>query len=170
MEKGLILVYTGDGKGKTTASLGLAFRAAGHGKEIAMIQFMKGQQRTGELSSAKKFDKFNIYQAGREDFVMDDSNPMDRELAQKGFKKAQELIKSVDILILDEINVAMDYGLIDVEDVQQLILNKPDNVDLILTGRNFPDELAQYVDMISEVRAVKHHFNKGIMAKKGIEF
>src|SRR6056297_1372719 len=118
MSKGLILVYTGNGKGKTTASLGLAFRAAGHGKKIAMIQFMKGQQRTGELNSSKKFDNFNIYQAGRENFVMDDSDPMDRELAQKGFQKALDLVNKVDVLILDEINVAMEYGLVDIKDIK----------------------------------------------------
>ncbi len=170
MSKGLILVYTGNGKGKTTASLGLAFRAAGHGKKIAMIQFMKGQQRTGELNSSKKFDNFNIYQAGRENFVMDDSDPMDRELAQKGFQKALDLINEVDILILDEINVAMEYGLVDIKDIKDLIINKPKEVDLVLTGRNFPEELSDLVDMISEVKEVKHHFNKGVLAKEGIEY
>lgn len=170
MNKGLTLVYTGNGKGKTTAALGLAFRAAGHDKNIAMIQFMKGQQRTGELNSVTKFDNFKIYQAGRESFVTTNSDPMDIELAQKGFAKAKELINEVDILILDEINVAMQYGLIDAKDVKEFITSKPEKLDLVLTGRNFPKELSEYVDMISEVREVKHHFNNGIMAKKGIEY
>lgn len=170
MSKGLTLVYTGNGKGKTTASLGLAFRAAGHNKTIAMIQFMKGQQRTGELNSSEKFDNFNIYQAGRDSFVTDGTDPMDIELAKKGFSKAKILSNNVDVLILDEINVAMHYGLIDVKDVKEFIISKPEELDLVLTGRNFPEELTDYVDMISEVKEVKHHFNKGISAKKGIEY
>ncbi|MFP4456829.1 MAG: cob(I)yrinic acid a,c-diamide adenosyltransferase [Clostridia bacterium] len=170
MSKGLTLVYTGNGKGKTTAALGLGFRAAGHDKKIAMIQFMKGQQRTGELNSVEKFDNFEIYQAGRESFVTDSTDPMDIELAQKGVLKAKELVNEVDILILDEINIAMEYGLVDIEDIREFIISKPEAVDLILTGRNFPQELSDYVDMISEVKEIKHHFNNGVMAKKGIEY
>lgn len=170
MDKELVLVYTGDGKGKTTASLGLAFRAAGHGKSIAMIQFMKGQQRTGELKAAKLIENFDIYQAGQESFVFGEADPLDVELAQMGFQRAKELMEKVDILILDEINVAMNYGLIEIEKVKELIISKPDSLTLVLTGRDFPDELSEYVDMISEVKAVKHHFDQGVMAKKGIEY
>jgi cob(I)alamin adenosyltransferase len=170
MDKGLVLVYTGNGKGKTTASIGLGVRAVGHGKKVAMIQFMKGQNNTGELISLKKLENFTILQAGREEFIVGEADPMDVEAALAGFEKAKEVINEVDILILDEINMAMDFGLVEIEEVENLIRNKPKKVDLILTGRNFPEELADLVDMISEVKEIKHHYNNGIMAKKGIEY
>ncbi|QOR35901.1 cob(I)yrinic acid a,c-diamide adenosyltransferase [Clostridium sp. 'deep sea'] len=173
MSKGLVLVYTGNGKGKTTASLGLGFRAAGQGFNVFMIQFMKGQGKTGELNSVEKFNNFTIEQAGRPNFVNQVApDPMDVNAAREGFKRATEKAMSgeIDVLIMDEINVAMNYDLVDIEDVLHFLKTKPEKLHIVMTGRGFPEELIDYVDMVSEVKEIKHHYNNGVPATKGIEF
>ncbi len=170
---GLIQVITGDGKGKTTSALGQAVRAVGHGYRVIMVQFMKGQINYGELETAKNLDDFDIIQFGRPDFV-DKENPaeIDIRLAREGLEYALSLVKEnkCDILILDEINVAIDWNLIQLDDVLALIDSKPDNMELVLTGRYAHPRLIELADQVSEIREVKHPYQKGIMARKGIEF
>jgi len=172
MERGLVQVYTGNGKGKTTAALGLALRAVGHGMKVLMIQFMKGNQY-GELESAKKLSPcLIIKQVGRETFISKSNpDPKDLQLAQEGFLMAKKAIqdKEYDIVILDEINLAIDYGLIPVKDLLQLIDSKPETVELILTGRNVRREILQRADLVTEMVDRKHYYDRGVPARKGIE-
>jgi len=173
MEKGLIQVYTGDGKGKTSAALGLAFRAAGHGLKILVIQFMKGNIQYGELESAKKLSPhLTIKQMGRETFVSKkDPDPIDIQLARGGFDLAKEVIGGgeYDIVILDEINTAVDFGLIPLADLLHLLESKPGPVELVLTGRNARSEILEKADLVTEMVEHKHYYRSGILARKGIE-
>jgi cob(I)alamin adenosyltransferase len=170
--QGLVQLYTGNGKGKTTAALGLGLRAAGHGFVVYMIQFMKGQINYGELEAVKLLPNFTIRQFGRPDFV-DKSNPdpIDIKLAQEALTHAKIIIEEgkVDFLILDEVNIALDFGLILVDEVIQLIKSRPATMELILTGRYAPQALIDVADLVSEVREVKHPYQKGIAARKGVE-
>ena len=172
MERGLVQVYTGNGKGKTTAALGLALRAVGHGMKVLMIQFMKGNQY-GELESAKKLCPcLIIKQVGRETFISKSNpDPKDLQLAQEGFLMAKKAIqdKEYDIVILDEINLAIDYGLIPVKDLLQLMDSKPETVELILTGRNVRREILERADLVTEMVDRKHYYDRGVPARKGIE-
>ena len=171
-DRGTVQLYTGDGKGKTTASLGAAIRAAGHGKRVLMIQFMKGRLY-GELAASKEIDGFTIEQYGRDEFV-DPKNPdpVDLELAEKGWARALEAAgdEALDLLILDEINVAVSFGLIALEDVIRFVEKRPVHLELILTGRYAPDELVELADTVTEMREIKHHYQKGVKARKGVEY
>jgi len=173
MEKSLIQVYTGDGKGKTTAALGLALRAIGHGLMVLVIQFMKGNIDYGELQSAQKlYPRLIIRSMGRETFVSK-SNPdqIDIQRAQEGFSLAEKAIRSneFDIVILDEINVAVDYGLIPLRHVLELMDTKPDSVELVLTGRGAKAEVMERADLVTEMMDRKHYYSKGVSARKGME-
>jgi cob(I)alamin adenosyltransferase len=173
MEKGLVQVYTGNGKGKTTASLGLALRAAGHGMKVLIVQFMKGNNLYGELESAKKLAPYlTIKPFGRKVFVSE-TNPdaIDIQLATEGLSLATRAVENreYDIVILDEINMAVDFGLIPLSDVLRLIERKPEGVELILTGRNARPEIIEKADLVTEMVERKHYANKGISARKGIE-
>ena len=174
MQKGLIIVHTGNGKGKTTAALGLAFRAVGNGLKVCMIQFIKGTWKYGELEAAKKFDNFEIIPMGK-GFVnlgKENPDPEDVKAAKEAFNKGKEAILSnnYDMVILDEINYAISYKLIDVEDVIELLKNKPENVHVVLTGRNAHEKIIDIADLVTEMREIKHPYQKGIKAQKGIEF
>jgi cob(I)alamin adenosyltransferase len=173
MERGLIQVYTGAGKGKTTAAIGQAIRACGHGLKAIMIQFMKGKIDYGELKSAESVPNFSIEQYGLPTFVeKGNPTPEDRRLAQAGFDRAREVVQSgeFDVVILDEINVAVDYGLLELADVLKLIDEKPPTVELILTGRYAHPQIARTADLVTEMVDIKHHYDKDIKARKGIEY
>jgi len=165
-------VYTGPGKGKTTAAIGLGARAAGAGMKVHMIQFMKGR-RYSELESIDKIPKFSYAQHGRDEFV-NKENPeqIDIDLAQKGFSYTKDMVKkgTYDMIILDEINVAVDFNLIDVHDVIKLIEEKPEGLELVLTGRYAHPELTRYADYVTEMLEIKHPYQQGVEARKGVDF
>jgi cob(I)alamin adenosyltransferase len=169
----MIQVYTGSGKGKTTAALGLAMRALGHGLKVYIIQFMKGNIRYGEVETAQQLSpNIVIKQMGRETFV-DRDNPdrIDIELAQKAFQLARDVVGSgkYDIVVLDEINVAVDYGLISLEALLNLMDSKPEHVELILTGRDAKSEVIERADLVTEMVEVKHYYREGTHSRKGID-
>jgi cob(I)alamin adenosyltransferase len=173
LEKGLVQVYTGNGKGKTSAAFGLALRATGRGLKVYMIQFIKGGFDYGELYTVKNLPNFTLKAFGRGKFVT--SKPPHKEdvrLAQEALHLAEQVIQSgsYDIVILDEINVALDLKLISLEDVLKLIMSKPSGLELILTGRNAPEEIVEVADLVTEMKEVKHPFSKGTEARKGIEY
>jgi len=172
LEKGFIHVYTGPGKGKTTAALGLGLRAAGAGLNVYMIQFMKGR-RYSELDAVKHLTNFTIVQYGRDEFVSKKKpEQVDIDLAQKGFAQAKKIVKDgkYDLVILDEINVAIDYNLISLDDVLKLIKEKPKKVELVLTGRYAPPELVKSADLVTEMLEIKHPYQDGVLARKGIDY
>ncbi|HEX7320118.1 MAG TPA: cob(I)yrinic acid a,c-diamide adenosyltransferase [bacterium] len=169
----MIQIYTGNGKGKTTAALGMALRAVGHGKRVIMIQFMKGQIKYGELKAARILKKLVIEQYGRKEFVdRDRPAAIDRELARRGMDRAWQVLKDrhYGIIILDEINVAVEYGLVPAAEVIRFMRKAPKRTELVLTGRYMPPEFIRYADLISEIVEVKHHFEKGVQARCGIEY
>ena len=173
LEKGLVQVYTGYGKGKTSAAFGLALRAAGRGLKVYMVQFIKGGFDYGELYVVDKIPNFTLRAFGRGKFVMKrPPEQADMELAQEAMKVAEEVVRNgkYDVVILDEINVAVNLCLIDLKEVLQLIRNKPANVELVLTGRDAPTDIIEVADLVTEMKEIKHPFNRGSKARKGIEF
>ena len=176
MENGLTIVYTGKGKGKTTAALGIVLRAVGYEKKVCMIQFIKGSWHYGEMTSSKKLEPdFEMITIGK-GFVgiIDDKTPKEdhKEIAKEAIKISNEKIQSgkYDIVILDEINYAVNLDLISVKDVLNLIKSKPQKVDLVLTGNYAKEEIIEIADLVTEMREIKHPFQHGIKAKKGIDF
>ena len=176
MEKGLVIVYTGKGKGKTTSALGIVLRAVGYGKKIGMIQFIKGSWHYGEMYSSKRLEpEFEMIAVGK-GFVgiLDDKSTKEEHeiVANEALKISKEKINSrkYDIVILDEINYAINLNLIKIEDVLSLIKSKPENMDLVLTGNHAKSELIEIADLVTEMKEIKHPFQKGIKAKKGIDF
>jgi len=173
---GLTIVYTGKGKGKTTAALGIALRATGYRKKSCMIQFIKGSWHYGEMDSSKRLEpEFEMIAVGK-GFVgiIDDKTPKEVhiEIAKEAIKISNEKIQSgnYNIIILDEINYAVNLELISVDDVLNIIKSKPPNVDLVLTGNHAKDEIIDVADLVTEMREIKHPFQQGIKAKKGIDF
>jgi cob(I)alamin adenosyltransferase len=173
LEKGLVQVYTGNGKGKTTAAFGLALRAIGRGLKVYVIQFIKGGFDYGELYVVDKLPNLTLKAFGRGKFVTEKpAGKEDVELAEEALALAEEVVKSgeYDIVILDEINVALNLKLIEIGKVLELVKNKPKHVELILTGRYAPNEIIEAADLVTEMKEVKHPFNKGFQARKGIEY
>jgi len=173
LNQGFVQVYTGDGKGKTTAALGQAFRAVGHNLKVFMILFMKGNVEYGELETARRLAPFmEIREMGRETFVSKE-NPeqIDIKWAEDALQLAKKIVSSddYDMVILDEINVALDYGLIPIEEVLELIKTKPAKVELILTGKDVPEEIKKVADLVTDMKSVKHYLEAGIQARVGIE-
>ena len=172
MEKGYIHVYTGPGKGKTTAALGLGLRASGAGLKVHMVQFMKGR-RYSEINTIENIANFTISQHGRDEYVSKENpDQIDIDLAQKGFKYAKEIINNgkYDMIILDEINVAVDYNLIALKEVIKLLEGKPEKLELILTGRDAHPDIIKIADLVTEMLEIKHPYQQGITARKGIDF
>lgn len=172
LQKGLIHIYTGNGKGKTTAAIGLGIRAVGEGLKVYMIQFMKGR-RYSEIDTLTNVPNFTVVQFGRDEFVSKEKpEQIDIDLAQKGFSHAKEILsKGVhDVVILDELNVAIDFGLIDLNDVLLLLKKKPGHVELILTGRYASSEIVKKADLVSEILEIKHPYQKGVQSRKGIDW
>lgn len=173
--KGLVLVYTGDGKGKTTAALGLALRQVGWGRRVLVIQFMKGKGNVyGERIAAEKhLPLLEIEQHGRDEFVdLKDPASVDKELARGALRRAEEAFSSgrYGLVVLDEVNVAAACGLVEVSEVLDLLKKRSSGLDVVLTGRYCPQEIVDAADMVSEVKELKHHFKKGVRARKGIEY
>ena len=173
--RGLVIVHTGHGKGKTTAAMGIALRAAGHGLKILMIQFIKGSWKYGELESIKKLVPFFQIKPMGKGFIRfdkDGAGPEDIQAVKEAWEYFKREMTSgyCNIIILDEINYAIDYQLISIKEVLETIKSKPDELHLILTGRNAHPELIEAADLVTEMREIKHPFQKGIKAQKGIEF
>ena len=173
---GLVIVYTGNGKGKTTAALGLALRAIGYEHKVCMLQFIKGSWHYGEMDSSKKLEpNFELIAIGK-GFVgiLDDNSPREEheKYAAEALRICREKINSgnYDVVILDEVNYAINLGLIDVQEIIKLIKEKPSNLDLVLTGRDVKEEIVELADLVTEMKEIKHPFKSGIKAKKGIDF
>lgn len=172
LEKGLIHIYTGNGKGKTTAALGLGLRAAGAGLKVHMIQFMKGR-RYSEIDAIEGIPNFTAIQFGRDEFVSkDDPAKIDIDLARDGLVYASKVVNEgrYDVVILDEINVALDFRLVPLDDVLKIIKERPPKMELVLTGRYAPKGLIDAADLVTEVCEIKHPYQKGIPSRKGIDW
>ncbi len=169
--KGYIHLYTGNGKGKTTAALGLALRAVGAGKTVFIGQFVKGMHYS-ELESVKALKEITIKQYGLDCFIKKNPTQNDIDAALKGFTEIQAIVnaKKFDIVILDEICIALYYKLIPISNLLELISNKPFETEIVLTGRHAPDELIEIADLVTEMNEIKHYYNVGIEARKGIEY
>jgi len=174
--QGLVIVNTGDGKGKTTAAVGTAVRACGYGMRVVMIQFIKGPWKSGEqVSAARLAPEFELIKAGKGFYkIMGDRLPEEvhRRAAEEGYRTAEEKLLSgdYDVVILDEVNNAVSDGLLTIDQVISLVDRKPPHVHLILTGRNAHEKLVERAHMVTEMREVKHPYQQGILAQKGIDF
>lgn len=171
-ERGLVQVYTGAGKGKTTAAIGLSIRAVGQGLRVYIAQFMKGVTY-GELKTLANVGNITVRQFGSPHWIIPDRiTPEDSEAANRGFDEVREAVFSgdYDIVIMDEINVATAWGLVPLERVVDLIVNRPPKVELVLTGRLARPEIIELADLVTEMVPIKHPFEKGIFARRGIEF
>lgn len=171
-KKGLIIVNTGNGKGKTSAALGTSLRAAGNGFKVLVLQFMKGSWKYGELEAFKKFSNVEIVQLGSGFTWHKENLDEDRALAEKGWQKAKDAILNGDyqLIVLDEINYVLSYGLLDIGDIIKVLEKKPKMLHVILTGRDAMPEIIKFADLVTEMKEIKHPFKDGIYAQKGIEF
>jgi cob(I)alamin adenosyltransferase len=175
LRRGLIIVHTGPGKGKTTAAMGTALRAVGQGMRVLMLQFLKGSWHYGELDAVKAFaDKFVLKPMGR-GFVKvgaEKPDPEDVRMVEEAWKEAERAIQSGewDLVVLDEINYAISYGMLDPAKVVDTLRKKPAMVHVILTGRNAHPTIVEMADTVTEMRQVKHAYEKGVMAQRGIEY
>ena len=173
LEKGLVQVYTGNGKGKTSAAFGSALRAVGLGLRVYVIQFIKGGFDYGELHVAKQIPRLKLTAFGRGKFITEmPPSKRDAQVAKEAFEFAKKTVESgkYDIVVLDEINVVLNLRMIGVDEVIQLIKSKPKHVELILTGRNAPKEIIEIADLVTEMREVKHPYAQGVQPRRGIEY
>lgn len=182
----MLQVYTGNGKGKTTAALGLAFRAIGQNKRVFLIQFMKKGKDLGEIKAAQRLPGLKVLQTGQSPYPPLSSTKgratcwirknritlKDKQSAQKGLRIAQKAIirNKYNIIILDELNVAVQFGLVTIAQVIKVLQNRPENLELIITGRDAHPELIAIADLVSEMKELKHYYRKGILAREGIEY
>jgi cob(I)alamin adenosyltransferase len=172
LDRGYTQVYTGNGKGKTTAALGLALRAVGRGLNVCVFQFIKGGGPYGEHLIAEKLTPFfKIINTGRPGWVNTKDITDDRRITQQALLQAKDLLTSgdYDLFICDEINGAVGFGLIDVEQVLELISLKPERVELVLTGRSADERVIEAADLVTEMREIKHYYKAGVPARTGIE-
>lgn len=171
--KGLVILYTGDGKGKTTAALGVAFRASGYGMTTLMVQFMKGRMHSGERDAVRACgDRITIVPMG-EGFTWETKDASrDRIVAQQAFSYAEQEARAgnYNIVIFDEINIALRYNYIDVDQVLAFLDGRNPGQHVILTGRNAPEVLIARADLVTEMKMIKHPFDQGILAQKGVDF
>ena len=172
--QGLVFVFTGEGKGKTSAALGMAIRAAGRGMGVLILQFMKGRSDLGELYALDKANlPITFMQFGRPGFVQSRvCEPLDIYIAQQGLKTLREAIgkRSYDMIILDEINTAVDFGLLKIDEVISAVKERLSGLHMVLTGRYACKNLIEIADLVTEMKEVKHHYHQGIKAQEGIEF
>jgi cob(I)alamin adenosyltransferase len=167
----MIQVYTGDGKGKTTAAIGLAMRAAGAGLKVFICQFVKGRYCC-ELKSLKQVKNITVRQFGSNCFIKKAPDAKDMRLAKEGLAEISKIIKnkSCDLVVLDEINVALRLKLLQLPEVIRLLKDTPRSIELILTGRSAPEQILKIADLVSEIKEKKHYYKKGVKARRGIEF
>lgn len=171
-ELGLIHIYTGSGQGKTSAAFGLVLRALGAGFKVCLIQFMKAGQYS-EVKALKEFQNIKIYQFGRKSFVnLKKPAKIDIDLAEKGLEKVKEVFKSkkYDLVILDEINVAVKFKLLKLPELLKLIKEKPKGLELVLTGRFAHPKVIKLADYVTEMKEIKHPFKRGVLARRGIDY
>ena len=169
--QGYVQVYTGDGKGKTTAALGLTLRAVGAGLKVYILQFAKGMAYS-ELNSLATFgEQVTVRQCGRDCFIHREPKQEDMDLARQGFEEAREALFSgkYDLVILDEANIATYYKLVTVDELLELIEKKPEHVELVITGRKADEKIVARADLVTEMREIKHYYQQGVDARKGIE-
>lgn len=172
VSKGRIIVNTGDGKGKTTAALGTALRASGHGQKVAIVQFIKGTWNYGEAAALETCPNIELWRIGSGFTWLADDPAVPRALAREAWELSRELAASdgYDLLILDELNYAMTEGYVTVEEILDLLETKPSRLSVIITGRDAARELVDAADTVTEMRSVKHAFDDKVTAKKGIEY
>ena len=170
--QGRIIIHTGDGKGKTTAALGTVFRALGHGQKVCVIQFIKGQGKYGERILAEKLENLDWHICGKGFVFKKENVEEDRKIAEEGFRLAAEIIASdrYDLVVLDELTYLPALDFLAAEKIVETLRTKPERLNIIVTGRKAPPELVEIADTVSEVRVVKHAYQQGIKAQKGIEF
>jgi cob(I)alamin adenosyltransferase len=171
-QRGLLVVYTGHGKGKTTAALGIVFRALGRGLKVAVVQFIKGKWKTGEGIYAEKIPELTFLVMGRGFTWESDDISRDKAAARAAWQKAAEIIAAGEhpIVILDELTYVINYDFVSVEEILAVLSARPLHVHVVVTGRNAPDELVAVADLVTEMKSVKHPFEKGIPAQPGIDF
>ncbi len=170
MKKGYIHVYTGNGKGKTTAALGLALRAVCAGKTVFFGQFVKGMEYS-ELKCPNYLDNLEMRQFGRDCFIYEKPTEEDIALAKKGLKELKDVLESgdYDVVVMDELNIALYYKLFSVKEAISVIKSRAQNVEVIITGRYAPKEIVDIADLVTEMKEIKHYYTKGVEARKGIE-
>jgi cob(I)alamin adenosyltransferase len=173
LEQGLIQVYTGDGKGKTTCALGLALRAVGQGLKVYLVQFLKGRETGESRAAARLAPELTFRFFGTPGLVnLRAPDPEDLEALRQAWELAKEIIRSgdYDLVILDEINLALAHGLIGLEEALETLRRRPPGVEVVLTGRQAPPEVVALADLVTEMRAVKHYYQAGVPSRRGIEW
>ena len=170
--KGYVHVYTGNGKGKTTAAFGLALRAAGAGLKVFIGQFIKGKPYNENDVITKHLENITVKQYGLGCFIIGDPTEEDFKAARNGLTEISKMVKEnkFDMVVMDEVNIALYYNLFEVDELIEIIDNRPENMEIILTGRYAPQKLIQYADLVTEMKEIKHYYNNGIKARKGIEY
>lgn len=176
-DRGIVLVNTGDGKGKSTAGFGLAMRAAGCGQKVGIVQFIKGTWKTGEAEALKRFPEIRHVVSGEGFTWNTQDKSKDIAAVRRGWDIALEMIEAsrgekpeYDLIVLDELNIALSYGYLPVSDVLETLRNKPRELSICITGRGAPQELIDAADTVTEMKPIKHAFDAGIRARRGIEF
>jgi len=170
--KGFVQVYTGNGKGKTTAAFGLALRAEGAGLKVFIGQFVKGKTYNENITITRNLKNITVKQYGLDCFIVKAPTDNDIKAARQGFEEMIKIIQNgkYDLVIMDEVNIALYYKLIKVDELIELIRNRPSHVELVLTGRYAPTEIIEAADLVTEMKEVKHYYQQGIEARKGIEY